>query len=241
MRQSSNETMTTGTGGEGDRIAGPNTARAEASGASGPSAASPVDRRFAVEPPAIALPKGGGAIRDRHRPQEGQRWRRRAARREIPTFTKLDAEGKPLWIRDARGNLVMQYITPPKPTRWSSEPNEDMPERSVPCYDIAGNLLYQHSMDGGDRWTIADAAGQPFYAWDVNGIKGSEPERRVYRTRYDALHRPLERQLSLDGGEGWQTIERFVYGDRPAPFLSPEQALERNLRGRCTGTATPAA
>ena len=31
------------------------------------------------------------------------------------TFTKLDAEGKPLWICDARGNLVMQYITPPKP------------------------------------------------------------------------------------------------------------------------------
>ena len=27
------------------------------------------------------------------------------------TFTKLDAEGKPLWIRDARGHLVMQYIT----------------------------------------------------------------------------------------------------------------------------------
>ena len=31
------------------------------------------------------------------------------------TFTKLDAEGKPLWIRDARSNLVMQYITPPVP------------------------------------------------------------------------------------------------------------------------------
>ena len=31
------------------------------------------------------------------------------------TFTKLDAEGKPLWIRDARKNLVMQYITPPVP------------------------------------------------------------------------------------------------------------------------------
>ena len=30
------------------------------------------------------------------------------------TFTKLDAEGKPLWIRDARGNLVMQYISPSK-------------------------------------------------------------------------------------------------------------------------------
>ncbi|MEQ1531479.1 MAG: hypothetical protein ABL925_19360, partial [Methylococcales bacterium] len=31
------------------------------------------------------------------------------------TFTKLDAEGKPLWIRDARNNRVMQYISPPVP------------------------------------------------------------------------------------------------------------------------------
>src|SRR5262245_53912217 len=61
------------------------------------------------------------------------------------TFTRLDAEGKPLWIRDARGNLVMQYITPIKPTRAADELDqtkiEEMPASSVPCYDIAGNLL----------------------------------------------------------------------------------------------------
>ena len=43
------------------------------------------------------------------------------------TFTKLDAEGKALWVRDARGNLVMQYITPTKATRWIDEPNENIP------------------------------------------------------------------------------------------------------------------
>ena len=39
------------------------------------------------------------------------------------TFTKLDAEGKPLWVRDARRNLVMQYITPSKPVRAGDEPD----------------------------------------------------------------------------------------------------------------------
>src|SRR5262249_7533447 len=40
------------------------------------------------------------------------------------TFTKLDAEGKPLWIRDALGHLVMQYITPPK---TNNDPGNDLP------------------------------------------------------------------------------------------------------------------
>lgn len=48
------------------------------------------------------------------------------------TFTKLDAEGKPLWIRDARGNLVMQYIAPAKANNAASNA---MPANAVPCYD----------------------------------------------------------------------------------------------------------
>lgn len=60
--------------------------------------------------------------------------------------TKLDVEGKPLWVRDARGNLVMQYLHPPKP---DSDLSDDIPPASVPTYDIAGNLLFQHSMDAG--------------------------------------------------------------------------------------------
>jgi RHS repeat-associated protein len=152
------------------------------------------------------------------------------------TFTKLDAEGKPLWIRDARGNLVMQYITPPVPNNQATDPVSGF----VPCYDIAGNLLCQHSMDGGDRWMITDAAGQPFYAWDKNervtdsGV--SVPEDRVYHTTYDALRRPLEQQLRINN-DPLQVIERIVYGD--SPDLFPErppgeisEAKERNLRGQ---------
>lgn len=149
------------------------------------------------------------------------------------TFTKLDAEGKPLWIRDARRNLVMQYITPRKPTRAADEADPENPEvlpaDTVPCYDIAGNLLCQHSMDGGSRWMITDAAGQPFIAWDFNDRitqDGSEVnENRVYRTTYDALRRPLEQRLRINDG-AVQTIERFVYGEG-----QPDDKVH-NLRGQ---------
>jgi RHS repeat-associated protein len=134
------------------------------------------------------------------------------------TYTKLDAEGKPLWIEDARGNRVMEYITPAGAERLFT-----------PCYDIAGNLLAQHSMDGGDRWMVADATGQPFYAWDRNervdegGIL--VPENRVFHTTYDALRRPLEQRLRINGGETL-VVERLVYGE------SHPEAQARNLRGQ---------
>lgn len=129
------------------------------------------------------------------------------------TYTRLDAEGKPLWIRDARGNLVMQYITPPKPTRLADQANEVVPAGSAPCYDIAGNLLHQHSMDAGDRWMLMDAAGKPMLAWDLNDKgPGTPMQRRLYRTDYDALHRPVAQWLKLDDAAPAQ-IESFEYED----------------------------
>jgi len=139
------------------------------------------------------------------------------------TFTKLDAEGKPLWVRDALGHLVMQYISPPKP---NNDPDEDVPYRvdlvtndriySVPCYDIAGNLLFQHSMDAGDRWMLMDASGKPMLAWDFNERQDDDgavvSEQRVYFHKYDRLHRPTEIRLHVNGGAG-QMIERFEYRD----------------------------
>jgi RHS repeat-associated protein len=152
------------------------------------------------------------------------------------TFTKLDAEGKPLWIRDALGNLVMQYITPPKPTRLADQANEDIPSHadpstgaaiySVPCYDIAGNLLHQHSMDAGDRWLLMDAAGKPMLAWDFNQWQEDAAvidQRRLYRTGYDALHRPTEMWLRIWSRPNQsnvafnlastEMVERFEYQD----------------------------
>jgi RHS repeat-associated protein len=125
------------------------------------------------------------------------------------TFTKLDAEGKPLWIRDARRNLVMQYISPIKPTRAVDELNpariEAMPVTSIPCYDIAGNLLFQHSMDAGDRWTINDAAGKPMFAWDSRG--------NVFMSSYDALHRPAKVELKNLDHPAWIVVGLTQYGE----------------------------
>ena len=136
------------------------------------------------------------------------------------TFSKLDAEGKPLWIRDARDNLVMQYITPAKPTRWVDQPDEALPPGSTPCYDIAGNLLHQHSMDAGDRWMLMDAAGKPMLAWDANEFQHDNGTRtlqsRIFHTEYDALRRPTRQWLTIAGpgqvGEP-ALIEAFEYRD----------------------------
>ncbi|CAN5844879.1 hypothetical protein BH18ACI4_BH18ACI4_08570 [soil metagenome] len=128
------------------------------------------------------------------------------------TFTRLDAEGKPLWIRDARKNLVMQYIRPTVPNNQVADPAAG----STPCYDIAGNLLFQHSMDAGDRWLLHDAAGKPMVAWDSNERQNEAGEiireNRIFFTRYDALHRPLGNSLTINGGVA-QSIERFEYVD----------------------------
>ncbi|WP_367108741.1 SpvB/TcaC N-terminal domain-containing protein [uncultured Psychrobacter sp.] len=133
------------------------------------------------------------------------------------TFTKLDAEGKPLWIQDARDNLVMRYTVP---ASLGSDPTIDY----FPAYDIAGNLLFQHSMDGGDRWMINDAAGQPFYAWDENERALGVLEQRVFHTTYDDLRRPLEQSLKIASDE-W-TVERFVYGEEQS------NDKDKNLRGQ---------
>ncbi len=142
------------------------------------------------------------------------------------TYTKLDAEGKPLWIQDARGNYVMVYARVGDPADFR---NMNAASNYAPAYDIAGNLLFQHSMDGGDRWMLPDATGQPMYVWDENeradedGILSSED--RLFYTRYDALRRPLEQRLRIND-DSWQITERFVYGE------TEWDARSRNLRGQ---------
>jgi RHS repeat-associated protein len=145
------------------------------------------------------------------------------------TFTKLDAEGKPLWIRDARGNLVMQYITPAKA---NNDPNDAIPATAIPCYDIAGNLLFQHSMDAGDRWMINDAAGKPMVGWNSRGF--------ITYVKYDELHRPTGSFVIATGNTALMGTPRnpLLPPDRPVQFEmivygegQPNDTI-RNLRGK---------
>jgi RHS repeat-associated protein len=152
------------------------------------------------------------------------------------TFTKLDAEGKPLWIRDALGHLVMQYITP---SRENNADGEAMPTGAAPCYDMAGNLLFQHSMDAGPRWSLNDAAGKPLFGWDVYravDTAAAPPQKRLYVSDYDALHRPTQQWLVVDA-DAPRLIEAFDYCDTMAPRdaaggLSLMAAQGRNLIGQ---------
>jgi RHS repeat-associated protein len=136
------------------------------------------------------------------------------------TFTRLDAEGKPLWIRDPRGNLVMQYIQPPMPDDTAIDASAGF----APCHDIVGHLLFQHSMDGGDRWTLDDAAGRPMFGWDANERAGQR-EERFTDARHDAIHRPTDVWLVTSGGAA-ELIERRTYGEGAADDRA------RNLRGK---------
>lgn len=142
------------------------------------------------------------------------------------TFTRLDAEGKPLWIQDQRGNRVMQYIMPPlrDGVYTFDDENNFGPQGFVPCYDIAGNLLFQHSMDAGERWMLNDAAGKPMFAWNSRGY--------IFSTMYDALHRPVE--MSVSRGDGPSPLnniyEKIVYGENQS--LNGRTDTELNLRGK---------
>lgn len=50
-------------------------------------------------------------------------------------------------------------------------------------YDMLKNKIHQSSMEAGERWTLNNAVGNSIRSWDSRG--------HVFRTEYDALHRPL--------------------------------------------------
>jgi RHS repeat-associated protein len=139
------------------------------------------------------------------------------------TFIKLDSEGKPLWVQDARGNRVMQYIMPPlSPSAHPFDDDANLnPQGFVPAYDIAGNLLFQHSMDAGARWTLNDAAGKPIFAWDSRDY--------MRRFTYDELRRPTKLYISGNGFDN-RLAEKTVYGDDPQE--GPPDPKQSNYRGK---------
>ncbi|XYI02098.1 RHS repeat-associated core domain-containing protein [Sorangium sp. So ce1128] len=110
------------------------------------------------------------------------------------TQTALDIEGQPLAITDARGNQAMLHR-----------------------FGMGGQLLYQKSNDGGERWMLAGATGQRLRAWNGRGF--------VYRSSYDALRRPTHEHVQPASGSE-RLARRYVYGE------AHPQATALNLRGR---------
>ncbi len=126
----------------------------------------------------------------------------------LRTKINLDIEGNLRSVIDAReipennnqGNLVMQYK-----------------------YDMLGNLVYQNSMDAGQRWLLVNILGKPLRTWDERNHE--------FQYFYDVLHRPLNSIVM--GGDGATPLEnifeRVFYGETLLlPDRSNEAALQAN-------------
>ncbi len=100
------------------------------------------------------------------------------------TKIKLDTEGNMRTVIDARGNLVMQYK-----------------------YDMLGNMVYQASMDAGQRWLLINTLGNPLRTWDERNHE--------FQYFYDTLHRPT--QSKVLGGDGAVPLDhvfgKIIYGE----------------------------
>jgi RHS repeat-associated protein len=138
------------------------------------------------------------------------------------TYTKLDAEGKPLWILDPRGHRIVEYVRTPAPSGGGAA-------EAVPGYDLVGNLLYQRSAESGERWALADAQRKALIAWNTNERQVDdatfELEERVGFLKSDALRRPVIEWLTVKAHAA-VAVERFEYGE------SLTGAADRNMRGR---------
>lgn len=101
-----------------------------------------------------------------------------------PTKIQLDTEGNLRSVTDARGNTVMQYK-----------------------YDMLGNLVYQNSMDAGQRWLLTNILSKPLRTWDERNHE--------FQYFYDIAQRPTHSKIL--GGDGSSPLDnifdRVVYGE----------------------------
>ena len=114
--------------------------------------------------------------------------------------TVLDLENNPLEVIDALGNTVMQMD-----------------------YDLLNRPIHQVSMDAGERWTLHDCMDKPFMQWDNNG-----PNSFVLTNAYDALHRPLQSNVSINGAPYLYAYN--IYGEGITIHSAADTT--NNLRGR---------
>ena len=123
----------------------------------------------------------------------------------IETRTLQDLEGNPLKIIDARGNSVMEY-------------GKTINDQFVSAYTIGGQLLYQNSMDAGERWMFLNVVGNPIHGYDSKG-------HHTFST-FDALQRPKETYLEIESEGMAYLIQKSLYGES---LTNPEA---QNLRGQ---------
>jgi RHS repeat-associated protein len=143
---------------------------------------------------------------------------------QYPTRVQLDIEGNTRLVTDARDNPVMEYAySIVGLEEENEEENEDEEENEE---QLDSHLIYQKSMDAGERWMLNDVIGNPIYNWDSRG--------HAFRTEYDALRRPMRAYVKgADPQDPDKEIlfERTVYGENLPDSNSPTPG-KLNLRDK---------
>jgi len=137
------------------------------------------------------------------------------------TRLHLDIEGNPQAVIDARGNTVMEYAY-----SMAAAGDEDEEEEQA-----GRRLIYQNSMDAGERWMLGDVAGNPIRAWDSRG--------HTFTSTYDFLRRPIAQTVHGATSESDpHTLDRDIlidkteYGEPPANASNEEEAQAQRLNLR---------
>jgi hypothetical protein len=118
---------------------------------------------------------------------------------KFSTRTEIDIEGQVQRVIDPRGRTALDYTAHPAALQ-------------VPGYDIAGHLIYQVHIDGGERRILFDIHGKSAYHWDARGGR--------LHTTYDGLRRPLELRFLPQGSVTERVLERSVYGEAQGDALN---------------------
>jgi RHS repeat-associated protein len=117
------------------------------------------------------------------------------------SFSEFDIEGNLKAAIDACNNVVMSYT-----------------------YNMLGQLVYQQSMDAGERWILNNCMGSPFFSRDN--------KEQQFKTNYDVLQRPITVSLTI-GTATTVIVERQEYKDTKGLSAADLLALQQfNLTGK---------
>ena len=135
---------------------------------------------------------------------------------QYKTLTVLDIEGNPLAVIDDRGNTVMANASYGPDIHIDHHGYNMLPPADK---DKPKPVLYQKSMDGGEKWTLFNVLGHPIRSWDSRA--------HLFEIVYDALNRPLQSTVIEEGVR--KTVGLTVYHDSDSPRA--DEARLNNLIG----------
>jgi RHS repeat-associated protein len=138
---------------------------------------------------------------------------------DTPARSRFDSLGRPyLTVADnGGGELLVTTAELDIEGNRRSVTDPRTVEVLVQAFDMLGHPAHTNSPDAGERWTLLDATGKPFRAWDARATQ--------LEWDYDALRRPAH--LYSTDSNGIRTLRlRTYYGEALAG------AAEHNLLGQ---------